>query len=99
MKETEKVSHGIGKKELANLNSSMDLYKKEGASKVWLLMPMIPLSHSHVKAVTGSGCQLALAPASTAQHISTCLHFYTMRCDLIYNIQERQDTKVEDYLQ
>ena len=43
MKETEKVSHGIGKKELANLNSSMDLYKKEGASKVWLLMPMIPL--------------------------------------------------------
>ena len=53
------------------------------------------VTSSHVKAVTGSGCQLALAPASTAQHISTCLHFYTMRCDLIYNIQERQDTKVE----
>ena len=41
IKETEKVSHGLGKK-LANLNSHhMDLYQKEeDASKVWLLMPM-----------------------------------------------------------
>ena len=41
IKETEKVSHGLGKK-LANLNSHhLDLYQKEeDASKVWLLMPM-----------------------------------------------------------
>ena len=33
------------------------------------------LIFSHVKAVTGSGCMLALAPAEyLTQHISTCLH-------------------------
>ena len=35
----------------------------------------------------------------TAHFYMSALKVYTMRCDLIYNIQKRQDTKVEDYLQ
>ena len=39
------------KEQLADLNSSMELYQMEGASKVGLLMPMIPLGLKETKEI------------------------------------------------
>ena len=39
------------KEQLSDLNSSMELYQMEGASKVGLLMPMIPLGLKETKEI------------------------------------------------